>query len=96
MGASAEGKPLWQLLADLTPEQFVARVDFRYITDALDPGRGAASCCEERAAGKAERLAELRARRLPAYTTSAGWLGYPDEKVRAAAPARRSPRAGRT
>src|ERR687885_2997515 len=35
--AKAEGKPLWKLLADMTPEQIVACVPFRYISDAITP-----------------------------------------------------------
>src|SRR5439155_640619 len=33
--ATAERKPVWKLLADMTPRQLVACIDFRYITDAL-------------------------------------------------------------
>ena len=35
--AKSEQKPLWKLLADMTPQQLVSCVDFRYITDALTP-----------------------------------------------------------
>jgi L-fuconate dehydratase len=80
--AKAEGKPLWKLLADMTPEQLVACVDFRYITDAITPDE-ALELLRRHAATKPEREAEMRARGFPAYTTSAGWLGYSDEKVRA-------------
>src|ERR1700682_1431605 len=79
--AKVEGKPLWKLLADLTPEQLVACVDFRYITDALTPGEalGILRAVERSRPGR-ER--EMRARGYPAYTTSAGWLGYPEDKIR--------------
>jgi L-fuconate dehydratase len=79
--AKAKGKPLWKLLADMTPEQLVACIDFRYITDALTPDEALAIL--RRSVGtRAEREAELLAHGYPAYTTSTGWLGYTDEKVR--------------
>jgi len=74
-------KPLWKLLADMTPEQLVACIDFRHIQDALTP-REAIALLEDKAAGKAEREKELLTNGYPAYTTSAGWLGYPDDKIR--------------
>ncbi|OAN61596.1 L-fuconate dehydratase [Sphingomonas sp. TDK1] len=79
--AKAEGKPVWKLVADMTPEQLVRAIDFRYLTDAITPGQ-ALALLTERAAGKAERVATLEANGYPCYTTSAGWLGYPDEKLR--------------
>ncbi|MEX0696212.1 MAG: L-fuconate dehydratase [Dongiaceae bacterium] len=82
LSAKAAGKPLWRLVADMTPEQFVACIDFRYITDALTPAE-ALEMLRRNAATKAERVAEMVARGYPAYTTSAGWLGYPDDKLRA-------------
>ena len=65
-----------------TPEQFVDCVDFRYITDVAHAGRGRSTCSARLAPTKAARIAELRRDGYPAYTTSAGWLGYPEEKVR--------------
>jgi L-fuconate dehydratase len=79
--AKRAGKPLWRLLADMAPEELVALVDFRYITDALSPDE-ALDLLRERAAGKRERERRLLAEGLPAYTTSPGWLGYPDSKLR--------------
>jgi L-fuconate dehydratase len=79
--AKSEGKPLWKLLADMTPEQLVSCVDFRYITDALTPDE-AVRLLQQVEPGKGSREAELRRDGFPAYTTSAGWLGYPDEKIR--------------
>jgi len=79
--AKAEGKPLWKLLVDMTPEQVVACVDFRYLTDALTPDE-ALGILRRLAPTKADREAEMRRDGYPAYTTSAGWLGYPDEKIR--------------
>ena len=79
--AKTQGKPLWQLLADLTPEQLTACIDFRYLTDALTPD-DALALLRKLAPTKSARLAALRERGYPAYTTSAGWLGYADEKLR--------------
>ena len=80
--AKSEGKPVWRLVADLTPAEFVRLVDFRYLTDALGPEE-ALDILERRADGKARRTARMEAEGYPAYTTSAGWLGYPDNKIRA-------------
>lgn len=79
--AKHEKKPLWRLVCDLTPEQFVSLIDFRYISDALSPEQ-ALALLRRNEAGKRERIAELEQRGYPAYTTSAGWLGYPDDKIR--------------
>jgi L-fuconate dehydratase len=79
--AKAEGKPLWQLLAGFTPEELVRCIDFRYLTDALTR-QEALEILRRHEPTRAARDAEMRARGYPAYTTSAGWLGYPDEKIR--------------
>jgi L-fuconate dehydratase len=79
--AKARGKPLWKLLVDLRPEQIVDLVDFRYLTDALTPAE-ALGLLRERASTRPEREAQLAAEGYPAYTTSAGWLGYDDDKLR--------------
>ena len=78
--AKLEGKPLWKLLADLPPEQLVACVDFRYIDDALTPEE-ALDLLRPNESTKAERELLLLAEGFPAYTTSAGWLGYPEETL---------------
>jgi len=78
--AKAEGKPLWRLVAEMSPEEFVRCIDFRYITDCITPEE-ALKLLTERAAGKADRIATLEAEGYPCYTTSAGWLGYPDDKL---------------
>jgi len=80
--AKVERKPLWKLLADMTPAQLVAAIDFRYISDALTPDE-ALAILEEMAPSRAAREAEMLRSGYPAYTTSAGWLGYSDEKLRA-------------
>jgi len=79
--AKAAGKPVWRLVAEMTPEELVRVVDFRYLTDAITPEE-ALAMLREKAAGKAERIAILEAEGYPCYTTSAGWLGYPDDKLR--------------
>jgi L-fuconate dehydratase len=79
--AKAEGKPLWKLLVDMSPEAVVRLIPFRYITDALTPSE-ALDILRRQAPMHAAREAEMRATGYPAYTTSPGWLGYPDDKVR--------------
>jgi L-fuconate dehydratase len=79
--AKAAGKPVWRLVADLSPEELVRIVDFRYLTDAITPDE-ALEIFRRAEPGKRERIAELEAHGYPCYTTSAGWLGYEDEKLR--------------
>jgi L-fuconate dehydratase len=78
--AKVERKPLWKLLADMSPEQLVACIDFRYIDDALTPDE-ALAILRRNAPTKAEREQLLLAEGFPAYTTSAGWIGYPEESL---------------
>jgi L-fuconate dehydratase len=73
--------PVWRLLAGMTPAEIVALVDFRYLTDALTPDE-ALAMLEAKVEGRAARTAELLATGYPAYTTSVGWLGYDDAKIR--------------
>jgi L-fuconate dehydratase len=80
MAARREGKPVWRLIADMSPEQIVQCIDFRYLSDALTPTE-ALSILQRAASGKAERIAYMTERGYPAYTTSPGWLNYPDEKL---------------
>ena len=79
--AKSKGKPLWKLLVDMEPENLVACVPFRYITDAITPEE-ALTILRRNASGRSAREAEMRERGYPAYTTSAGWLGYSDDKIR--------------
>jgi L-fuconate dehydratase len=79
--AKAERKPLWKLLADMSPAELVGCIDFRYIDDVLSPAE-ATALLERQAGGRASREAEMRRDGFPAYTTSAGWIGYSDEKIR--------------
>lgn len=78
--AKAAGKPVWQLVADMSAAELVRTIDFRYITDCITPEE-ALALLTERSAGKAERLATLKTEGFPCYTTSAGWLGYDDAKL---------------
>ncbi len=79
--ARRENKPVWKLLADMTPKQIVDCIDFRYITDALTPDE-ALDMLARQEGTKADREARLLRDGYPAYTTSAGWIGYSDDKVR--------------
>ena len=79
--AKAEGKPVWKLLVDLEPEQIISLIDFRYLTDALTPEE-ALAILKANAPTRAQREAELRRDGYPAYTTSAGWLGFSDGHLR--------------
>jgi len=79
--AKAEGKPLWKLLADMSPEQLVRCVPFRYIEDAITPEE-ALVILKQNEPTKGEREGEMLREGFPAYTTSPGWLGYDDGKVR--------------
>ena len=81
MWAKAEGKPVWKLLADMTPEELVRCVDFTYIEDAVTPHE-ALAMLKRKEAGKAAREAEMQEKGFPAYSTAAGWLGYSEEKMR--------------
>ncbi len=79
--AKQQGKPVWQLVADMSPEELVRCIDFRYITDCITPDE-ALSLLRAQSEGKEQRLAQLKEHGYPCYTTSAGWLGYSDEKLR--------------
>ena len=74
------GKPVWELVSEMTPEQLVSIIDFRYLTDAITPDE-ALAIFRKAEAGKADRVATLKAEGYQCYTTSAGWLGYSNEKL---------------
>ena len=78
--AKLESKPLWKLLADMPPERLVDCIDFRYIDDVL-PRAAAVELLQAQLAGRSQREMEIRRDGYPAYTTSAGWLGYSDERI---------------
>jgi L-fuconate dehydratase len=79
--AKAERKPVWKLLADMTPAELVSCIDFRYIGDALTPAE-AVALLERHERTKSAREAELLRTGYPAYTTSVGWMGYSDDAIR--------------
>jgi len=79
--AKAEEKPLWRLVADMTPEELVRCLDFKYITDAITPEE-ALKLLQRQESSKEERINQLLETGYPAYSTSAGWLGYSDDKLR--------------
>lgn len=78
--AKSEAKPVWKLVADMTPEQVVSCIDFRYLTDCITPEE-ALQILKTNAPTKAEREKILLQEGYPCYTTSAGWLGYSEEKL---------------
>lgn len=80
LAAKNAGKPVWEFLAGMTPEELVSLVDFRYLTDALTPDE-ALEILRAAEPGRAARAAALREQGYPAYTTSPGWLGYSDAKL---------------
>lgn len=77
-----EGKPVWELVCRLEPRDLHSLIELKYLSDVLTPQR-ALEILEDRAPTRQQRIDELRSEGYPAYTTSAGWLGYSDEKIRA-------------
>jgi L-fuconate dehydratase len=80
LAAKRAGKPVWQFLAEMSPEDLVAQVDFRWLSDALTP-QEALDLLRKAEPGRPDRMAQLLATGYPAYTTTPGWLGYSDEKL---------------
>ncbi|KAF8467110.1 enolase C-terminal domain-like protein [Russula ochroleuca] len=78
--ARARQKTLWKLLVDMSPEELVKSATFRYITDVITPDE-ALAILKAKEATKKEREAIVRSQGYPAYVTSAGWIGYSDEKI---------------
>ncbi|WP_150306643.1 L-fuconate dehydratase [Planctomonas psychrotolerans] len=81
LAARRAGVPLWRLLTDMTPEQLADAADLRYLSDALTREE-AVDLLTELEPTRADRIAELESSGYPCYTTSAGWLGYSDDKLR--------------
>ncbi len=79
--AKKEGKPVWKLLVDMSPEELVRCIDFTYMTDVLTPSE-AIALLRRAQPGKAAREQEMLSQGFPGYTTAAGWLGYSEEKMR--------------
>lgn len=81
--AKSLNKPVWRVVAEMSPEELVRLIDFRYITDAVTPEE-ALEIFKAAEKGKQDRIKEAEANKaVPAYTTSAGWLGYGEEKMKA-------------
>ena len=81
LAARCQGKPLWQLVCDMTSDQLIDVIDFQYITDALTADE-ARVMLESSVTDKVDRIRTIKENGYPCYTTSAGWLGYSDEKLR--------------
>ncbi len=81
LAARRAGLPLWRLLAEMSPEELVAAADLRYLSDVLTSEQAVALLAAQEP-GRKERIQEIEASGYPCYTTSAGWLGYSDEKLR--------------
>lgn len=75
-----EGKPVWQLLSDMTPEEIMSLVDWQYLSDVLTKEE-ALEMLRKWYPSRKERIAELIQNGYPSYTTSVGWLGYSDDKI---------------
>ncbi|MFC9693429.1 L-fuconate dehydratase [Kribbella sp. NPDC056951] len=81
LAARRAGVPLWRLLTDMSPQQLVEAADLRYLSDVLTPDQ-AVELLEQKESGRKQRIEELELSGYPCYTTSAGWLGYSDDKLR--------------
>lgn len=81
LAARRAGVPLWRLLSDMSPEQLVEAADLRYLADVLTPEQ-AITLLERQVDGRKQRIEQLEVSGYPCYTTSAGWLGYSDTKLR--------------
>jgi L-fuconate dehydratase len=79
--AKSKKKPVWQLLSDMNPKQIAGCIDFRHITDFLNEDE-AISILNTHHKNKSTRVSILEREGYPCYVTSAGWLGYSDEKLK--------------
>ncbi|SNY25090.1 enolase C-terminal domain-like protein [Paractinoplanes atraurantiacus] len=80
LAAKRAGLPVWRFLSQMSPEELVSQVDFRWLGDALTP-QDALELLRRAEPGRPERMARLIETGYPAYTTTPGWLGYSDEKL---------------
>lgn len=74
-------KPIWKLVCDMTPEELVACIDFRYILDAITPDEAIAILKEQEKTKPARFEDAQKSEAVPAYSTQAGWLGFSDERM---------------
>jgi len=79
--AKIEEKPVWKLLTDMSPEEIVSLIDFRYLSNVINRDE-AILLLKNNVDGRAEREQQLRISGYPAYTTSAAWLGYSENQLR--------------
>ena len=77
--AKIEKKPMWKLLVDMSPQQIVDAIDWRYMEDALTAGEAIKILNEER--NKHQNL-EIAIQQLgPKAYSTAGWQGLKDEEI---------------
>ncbi|KAA8649911.1 hypothetical protein EYZ11_001150 [Aspergillus tanneri] len=75
-------KPVWKIVCDMSPEEIVRCIDFRYITDVITPEESI-KMLEKTHVGKESRMQEaFENRAVPAYTTSPGWMAFSGERMR--------------
>jgi L-fuconate dehydratase len=78
--AKSRGVPLWRLLLDLEPEQFVALLDLSYLREELSQ-QDAVNLLRGHMLRRGRRQCILRSG-YPGYDTSVGWFQYDDSQVR--------------
>lgn len=81
LAARQAGLPLWRFVSEMPPADLVDTMDLSYLSDVLTRD-DALAVLEPLSATRHERLAVLEQSGYPCYTTSAGWLGYSDDKLR--------------
>ena len=79
--AKQAGKPVWQFIGEMSPKEILRLIDFRYLSDAISKAE-ALEILQKAESGKEARIQHLKEHGYPCYTTSSGWLGYPDDKLR--------------
>lgn len=78
--ARIEGQPVWRLLCGMSAEELLACLTLRHVGDVLGPDE-ALDMLRALEPDAASRIARLERDGYPAYTTSAGWLGYDDAQL---------------
>ena len=76
-----EKKPVWQFVSEMPSEEILNTIDFRYISNVITPNE-ALKVLKNLENSKNERISKLKLEGYPSYTTSAGWLGYNNEKLK--------------
>ncbi|MGP9797579.1 enolase C-terminal domain-like protein [Halomonas sp. 86] len=80
LAARRAGLPLWQYICEMEPADLVNQLDLSYLSDVLTADE-AVAMLEEQRQYREERISDLKGHGFQCYTTSAGWLGYSDEKL---------------